>query len=187
MNLKQGIASTLKSYRLPWWQVVLLSVGVSLLGRLSGGKTKKAEQKLYTIKLEQAPWAPPAWLFGVAWPVNNIFVLQALQHLLQLEDIPEKKKLLILQAAIWTVFFSFSYVYFRKKSPVLAAVWTVADAALSISSFVLARKVDKKLAYYYIPLSVWTGYASTVATYQALMNADPVLKTAAPVHSGLLL
>ena len=166
---------------MPWWQIVLVSVGVSLLGRLSGGKTKKAEQKLYNLKLDQAPWAPPAWIFGVAWPVNNIFILLALQKLLSREDIPEKKKLLILQAAIWTIFFSFGYVYFRKKSPVLAAVWTMADAALSISSFVLANKAGKKLSYYYVPLVVWTSYASTVAVYQALMNADPVLKIAAPV------
>ena len=168
-------------YKLSWWQIALISVGVSLLGRLSSGSSKKSEQKLYNLKLQQAPWAPPAWLFGVAWPLNNFFVLLALQQLLNSEESSEKKKLLTLQAAIWVIFFSFGYVYFRKKSPVLAAVWTMGDAALSITSFFIARGVSKKLSYYYLPLLVWTTYASTVADYQALKNDDPVLGLSAPL------
>ena len=177
---KQGnIAST--AYKMTWWQVALISVGVSLLGSLSTGRSKKSERKLYNIKLDQAPWAPPAWLFGVAWPVNNFFVLLALKELLAGKGGPERKKLLIMQGGIWVIFFSFGIVYFRKKSPVLAAVWTMGDAALSIASFFAARRVDKKLSYYYLPLLIWTGYASTVADYQALKNADPVLNLSAPL------
>lgn len=178
--LKQGkIAST--AYKLTWWQVALISVGVSLLGSLSTGRSKKSEQKLYNVKLEQAPWAPPAWIFGVAWPLNNFFVLMALKELLASKDGPERKKLLIMQGAIWVIFFSFGFVYFRKKSPVLAAVWTMADAALSMASFFTARRFNKKLSYYYLPLLVWTSYASTVADYQALKNDDPVLNLSAPL------
>lgn len=180
MKGQQQIRIRSAAGRLKWWQVALISVGVSLLGRLSTGRSKKYEQKLYNLKLEQAPWAPPAWAFGVAWPLNNFFVLLALRSLLAREDIPEKKKLLILQAAIWLVFFSFGFVYFRKKSPVLAAVWTMADAVLSISSFRLALRSDKKLAALYAPLMLWTSYASTVADYQAWKNSDPVLETSAP-------
>lgn len=178
--LKQGKIA-LAATRLRWWQIALITVGVSLLGSLSTGRSRKSEQKLYTTKLEQAPWAPPAWLFGIAWPLNNFFVLLALQQLLAGKDLPEKKKLLILQAAIWVIFFSFGFVYFRKKSPVLAAVWTMSDAALSIASFFLARRADKKLSYYYLPLAVWTSYASTVAYYQALKNDDPVLSFSPPL------
>ena len=168
-------------HRIKWWQIALLAVGVSLLGRLSSGQTKSSEQKLYNLKLKQAPWAPPAWLFGVAWPFNNFFILLALQRLLSGENIPEKNRLLVLQAAIWTIFFSFGYVYFRKKSSMLAAVWTLSDAAVSIASLLLARRVDKKLSYYYLPLVLWTTYASTVAAYQALENDDPVLNISAPL------
>lgn len=167
--------------RLKWWHIALISVGVSLLGRLSGGQTKKAGKKLYNVKLKQAPWAPPAWMFGVAWPVNNFFILLALQRLLAAEDLAGKKQLLMLQTAIWTIFFSFGFVYFRKRSPVLAAAWTMSDAALSVASFLLARKADKTLSYYYLPLVVWTTYASTLGDYQALKNPDPVLHLQAPL------
>lgn len=159
-----------------WWQVALATVVVSLLGALSTGVSKRRERRLYDKKLKQAPWAPPAWVFGPAWSVNNFFLLLALRQLLQRNDIPQKKKLLIQQAAIWLIFFSFGYVYFQKKSPLLAAVWTLADAVLAGSSFFSAFKRNKSLGYKYLPLLGWTGYASTIAVYQALKNSDPVLR-----------
>ena len=164
--------------KLKWWQIGLLALTLSTIGGLSGMKSKKKERKLYNKQLKQAPWAPPAWLFAPAWTVNNYFLLTGLQHLLDL-DIPEKKKLLLLQSMIWVIFFSFGYVYFNKKSSLLAAIWTMADAKLAALSFYIAYKSNKKLALYYLPLLIWTTFASTIADYQALKNADPVFRTKA--------
>jgi tryptophan-rich sensory protein len=161
--------------RLSWWQLALVSVAVSFLGRLSAGRNKNKEQQIYSRELKQANWAPPAWLFAPAWTVNNSFMLSALQRLLKLPN-GNKKSLLWLQAGIWAIFFSFNYVYFRKKSPVLAAIWTKIDTGLALSSLILAWKADRKLAYKYIPLLAWTLFAGTVADYQALHNRDKVFK-----------
>ena len=162
-----------------WWQVVLATVVVSALGALSTATSKKNERKLYNRKLKQAPWAPPAPVFGPAWTINNFFLLLALKRLLEDETLSRRKRLLVKQAIIWTIFFSFGYVYFKKKSPVLAAVWTLADAVLASTSFADALKTDKKFAANYLPLLGWTGYAGSVAVYQALKNPDPVTHTPA--------
>lgn len=164
--------------KLKWWQIALLSVVVSAIGGLASGQPRRKDKQLYDKNLKQAPWAPPGWLFAPAWNINNFFLLLALQKLLS-SNIPQKKKMLALQAMIWLIFFSFGYVYFNKKSPVLAATWTIADASFAIASFALIYKSDKKLSYYYLPLIVWTGFASTIAAYQATHNADPVIKTKA--------
>jgi len=164
-----------------WWQVVLAAIVVSTLGALSTGLGKKNQQKLYERKLKQAPWAPPAKLFGPAWGVNNYFLLKALKQLLESDSIPDKRKLLIRQVAIWIVFFSLGYVYFQKKSPILAAIWTLTDAWLASSSFANAIRSNKRLAFNYLPLLGWTGYAGTVALYQALKNPDPVFKMPAVI------
>ncbi|MDQ6609600.1 MAG: tryptophan-rich sensory protein, partial [Bacteroidota bacterium] len=158
-----------------WWQVLLATVAVSALGALSTGLSKGRERKLYNRQLKQAPWAPPAWVFGPAWSINNFFLLHALRDLLRRDDIPQKKKLLIQQALIWIIFFSFGYVYFQKKSPLLAAVWTLADALLAGNSFWSAYKANKTLGFKYLPLLGWTSYAGTVAVFQALKNDDPLL------------
>ncbi|MBB1284933.1 tryptophan-rich sensory protein [Flavisolibacter sp. BT320] len=162
-----------------WWQVALATIAVSVLGGLSTGTTKRTERKLYNRKLKQAPWAPPAPVFGPAWTLNNFFLLLALKRLLEDKTISKRKRLFIKQAAIWTIFFTFGYVYFKKKSPVLAAVWTLSDLALALTSILDAWKTDKKLAANYFPLLGWTGYAGSVALYQALKNPDPVTHTPA--------
>lgn len=165
--------------QLKWWQLALVTMAVSVVGRLTSGRSAKTDQKMYANKLKQAPWAPPAWVFAPAWIINNYFILLALQRILNMEDSTAKTKLLGMQAGIWLIFLSFNYIYFNKKSTVLAAAWTNADAALAITSFITALKADKKLAAFYLPLMAWTGFASTVADYQALTNRDQFLNTKA--------
>lgn len=167
------------SASLKWWHVGLLSVAVSFLGKLAGGTSSDTEVKIYTKKLKQAPWAPPAWLFGPAWTINNFFLLLGLQQLINESEGEDRKRLLALQGGIWAIFFSFNYIYFNKKSPVLAALWTMSDAVLATISLAIAAKADKKLAAKYLPLTAWALFASTLADYQALKNDDPVLKTKA--------
>ena len=165
--------------QLKWWQVALVTLAVSFAARLSSGKSSKKNQNTYTAKLKQAPWAPPAWVFAPAWLVNNFFNLLALEKIWNMEDSAERRKLLRLQVGIWLIFFSFNYIYFNKKSTLLAAAWTNTDAVLAVASFLTALKTDKKLARFFLPLVTWTSFASTVADYQALFNRDQWLKTKA--------
>jgi tryptophan-rich sensory protein len=100
----------------------------------------------------------------------------ALQEILKNPENEEAKSLLKLQVFIWLIFFSFGYIYFNKKSPVLAAVWTITDFLLAAASLKIALRTDKKLASYYTPLLGWTGFAGTLAVYQAAKNPDPIVK-----------
>jgi tryptophan-rich sensory protein len=165
------------SDKLNWWQVGLITLGVSFLGGLSAIMSKKKQRKLYNKELKQAPWAPPSWVFSPAWTFNNFFLIKALKDIIKNDKLDSRRSLLYLQAAIWTIYFTFGYVYFKKKSPVLAAIWTKTDAGLAIASLILAAKKDKKLALNYIPLALWTLFAGSVADYQALKNPDEVLGT----------
>ena len=167
---------TNEANKLKWWQVGLISVVVSALGGLSGLTSSKKQKDLYDTKLKEAPWAPPAGIFAPAWTINNFFILKALSKIMA-TNMPEKRKLVLLQAGIWFIFFSFNYVYFRKKSPVLAAIWTMSDNILAIASIIASLRSDKKTALNYVPLLLWTTFASTLAGYQALKNPDPVFHT----------
>lgn len=167
--------------RFGFWQAALFYVSITVIGRLVSG-SPKANRAFYKRKEKQAPWAPPGWAFGLAWPVINVFVTRALQ---QLANEPNKDKrtrqLLALQGLLWAVYGTFGYVYFRKRSPVLAAVFTQTDAVAATASFLIARKKDKAFANNYLPLLGWTWYASTLAWYQAAKNGDPLLDTPAPL------
>ena len=159
-----------------WWQAALALVVVSVIGALQSGSRSKT-RKLYQKKNEQAPWAPPAWLFGPAWTVNNVFLLWGLLRILNNKDMANRHTLLGLQGGIWLIFLSFGYVYFRKDSPVLAEIWTQTDAALATASMITALRSDKNLAVAYAPLLAWTWFASSLSAYQALKNPDPLFNT----------
>ncbi len=178
MNTIELAATTSASRKLKWWQVALISVAVSTLGGLSALMSSKKQKKVYNTQFKQAPWSPPAWAFAPAWTINNFFLINAMRRILA-KDMPDKRKLLLLQAGIWAIFFSFNYVYFRKKSPVLAAIWTMSDNVLAIASMLVSLRSDKKNALNFLPLVLWTGYAGTIAGYQALKNPDPLLHTGA--------
>jgi benzodiazapine receptor len=166
-----------KKIRVSWWQVALLALALSAISRLMATKSSKKSQKFYSNDLKQAPWAPPGWLFGPAWTINNFFLLRALLKIVQMKSGPAKNKLIFMQLFIWSIFYSFDYVYFKKRSPILAALWTKTDSVLALVSLAKAWKLDREIAYCYLPLSVWTVYAGTVADYQLLNNADPVFNT----------
>ncbi len=163
-----------------WWHAAAALVVLTLVGALQSGSRKRT-RKFYQKDNKQAPWAPPAWLFGPAWTVNNIFLLWGLLKILNDKGLKGRSTLLGLQGGIWAIFLSFGYVYFRKGSPVLAEVWTQADAALATASISTALRADKKLALAYLPLFAWTWFASSLSAYQALKNPDPVLGTPAPL------
>ena len=165
-----------RNRKLPWWAAAIFFGITSLIGWVSTGNTKKT-RKLYNKELRQAPWAPPGWVFGPAWSIINIFLIRALLQLVN-EKYKDRqdKQLIVLQAGIWLIFCSFGYVYFRKKSPWLAAIWTQTDFILALASLFIAKGKSRNLAVNYYPLLGWTTYASSLAWYQAIKNDDPVLE-----------
>ena len=154
---------------------------ITVLERVIGSAGGK-EKQIYE-SLNQPPWAPPAWVFAPAWILNNMILLYGNKRLMEAPDtLPHKKVLLGLQGAIWGVYATFNYVYFKKKSPVLAAIWTQADMIFALTSLILASRGDRKIALSFVPLTLWTSFASTLAWYQALYNPDDLLKTEAPLE-----
>ncbi len=188
MNRQKLILNYLKfrtSQRPPqikWWQTGLFLVAVSVLGRLTSKSPEEEPEELYEDQV-RAVWSPPAWLFGPAWILNNIFMVWGGRRLLNTrKHFPYRKELLMLQKIHWVDFLTFGIAYFRLKSPILALIWTQGDAIIAARSLKLAAySTDKKLAISYIPLTLWTTFASTLSWFQALYNPDPFFGTKAPL------
>jgi tryptophan-rich sensory protein len=82
---------------------------------------------------------------------------------------------LSLQGASWFLFSTFAWVYFKKKSPILAFVWTAAMWLLTIASVLLSLKNDRKITLSLATLLAWLTLATPVAAYQAARNPDQLL------------
>ena len=105
--------------------------------------------------------------------------LPAIIRLLNLPSSPTRRRLLLLQAVSWLIFATFSLVYFRLRSPILAFVWTAGMYLLTIWSIWLAARLDTKVAWSFATLVAWLSLATLVAGYQVIYNRDPLFDTPA--------
>lgn len=171
--------------RIKWWQAGLFLIAVSALGRLSSRPSDEDTEEFYRDEVKPK-WSPPAWVFGPAWIINSIFLVWGGRRLLSTrKHFPYRQELLTLQGIHWLDYLTFGIVYFRLKSPILALLWTQGDAVIAARSLKLAAmSTDKKLAITYIPLTLWTSFASTLSWFQALYNPDPLFKTKAPLKAS---
>jgi tryptophan-rich sensory protein len=161
-----------------WWHGLAFGLAANAISGLSLGR--RAEDRRYYEAQRQAPFAPPSWVFGPAWTINNISVLWGNLRLLNMPaDTPQRQTLLWLQGASWAIFSTFSYVYFAKRSPILAFTWTGGMYVLTICSMLLASKIDRKITLSLVTLFLWLSLATPVAAYQMVYNDDPLFDTSA--------
>lgn len=174
-KLNTLIRQALRPERYRWWHAAAFGVAVNLIGTPFYGN----EEGLYT-SFQQASFAPPAWVFGPAWTINNISVLWGNLRLLNLPaETPYRRPLLWLQGASWVIFAAFGPAYFGLQSPILAFTLTAGMYALTLASAVLSWKIDRKIVLSLVTLLLWLSLASVVAAYQMVFNADPFFGTSA--------
>lgn len=160
-----------------WWHAAAFGIAVNAVSGLSVGR--RSEDRAFYAAMKLPRYAPPGWLFPPAWAVNNIFTLWGNLRLLNLPAAtPGRRAMLALQGASWALFSTFSFVYFRKRSPILAAVWTVTDWLLTTATVAIAAKNGQgAIVGSQATKWAWLTVATPVATYQALHNPDPVFAT----------
>ncbi len=120
------------------------------------------------------PFAPPAWAFGVVWPINNLLTLWGNHCVLNAPPGPDRTAYLRLQAAAWALFTTYGFVRFRLKSPSLGFAHTTLYFALTLSSALRAARIDRKLLASYATLIPWLLLATTLSVYQ-LGDPDALL------------
>lgn len=161
-----------------WWHGLAFGLAANALSGLSLGR--RSEDRRYYETQRQAPFAPPGWVFGPAWAINNVSVLWGNLRLLNTSaGTPHRRTLLGLQGASWAIFSTFSYVYFKQRSPILAFTWTSGMYVLTICSMLLASKIDRKIVLSLLTLLLWLSLATPVAAYQMIYNDDPLFGTPA--------
>ena len=134
--------------------------------------TKELESQVYR-SFKTPAWAPPSWAFPVAWTLNTVALAATAQHLLVRPHSPRRNELLAYLGLHTALYATFSRVYFDERSPVLAAVWTLADFAVCHVGFYRALGPQRLAAMGFVPVNLWLTVAAPLALYQAGTNRDP--------------
>jgi translocator protein len=129
--------------------------------------------------LRQAPFAPPTWAFAPAWTLIELALADSTARVIEADRSPERTRALAAAAANDLLYVAFPIVYFRLRSPLLAAAVTWAQAAAAGAQYAATRAVDERAAREILPQLAWLGLAAPSGTVQALANPDPLFGSAA--------
>lgn len=156
-----------------WWPPLLFWLLVNVWGFVERGAQPFAGH-------QPSPLQPPGWVFPVMWFTLNVFQIWGGLRLLDpARPIRRRRAVIALQAVTWVIYATFSAVYFTLGSSILAAGWTVGFFVLTVASIALVARDDRSVAAIWLPLILWTGFASVVGVHNALINPDPLFGTAA--------
>lgn len=146
------------------FSVVALNALANMLATPSLAKSEYA-------KSTKPPFAPPAWLFGIAWPINNLLTMWGNHKALNAPPSDHRTAYIRLQAVIWTLFVTYGFVRFRLRSPILGCVNTVAFLVLTMASASRAARIDRSILASYVTLVPWLALATTLSIYE-LSDSD---------------
>lgn len=182
LTTDDAILRLLRTDRYRWYHAAAFGLLANLVS--GAGFAGKADDEYYDRALVSPPFAPPSWAFPPVWAINNIGTLWHNLALLNMPaDTPHRTAILRLQAVNWVLFATFSAGFFRLRSPILGAVWTVASFFLMLASAVLTGKLSPRLLRGLATTVVWLTLASAVSTYIALRNPDRLFKTPPPLRA----
>jgi translocator protein len=117
------------------------------------------------------PWiAPPGWVFGVAWPINNIIVIWGNIVALNLAPSLNRTKYLWLQAGSWLIYVLYSWFTFGLQIP-FNFFWPIVLYILfTILSIYYGGKLDKRIVLSLLPLLIWLIFAGYLGLYVWFYN-----------------
>lgn len=175
----------MRNKRFKWWHGAAFYVAVQITQwglrqvsrRLRGSLApidRRADREWY--QSNRLPvFAPPGITFPIAWGINSISAIAGSLYVLNL---PLRKRgrgdFLKFQAGAWILFTAFDTAYFELRSPMNAALVTLAFSGLTAASINVAVRdlKDPKIALSLATTVAWLTIANPVAIAQALWNHD---------------
>jgi len=120
------------------------------------------------VGLNQAPWTPPGWVFGVAW--TSIMVCFSI-YLAYLFDWQNSKFLWLFYAFQVLLNVSWNYVFFNKHMTIFGLV-VIVSLLIVILYYFLTFRVEclQKMRFLLLPYIIWLCIAISLNKYVVIHN-----------------
>lgn len=119
------------------------------------------------LDLNQAPWTPPGWVFGVAW--TTIMICFSI-YMAFLYEKQKSKELIGLFALQFILNVSWNFVFFNQHMTALGLINILLLTALTFYFLLRYRATLKLKSILIIPYCIWLGIASSLNLYIVLFN-----------------
>lgn len=143
------------------FQKVLLPICIAiplLVGSIASAITRDG-MRTFAV-LEKPPYAPPAWLFPIAWTI--LYVLMGISSYLILTAEAEKEQKENAMMLYWyqlAVNFLWPTFFFHFEWYLFSFLWIILLGILVLFMILRFAKIDKRAAYLNIPYLIWLVYA----------------------------
>ena len=119
------------------------------------------------INLNQAPWSPPGWVFGVAWSSIMILFSVYMSFLIQVN---RSKKVLLLFSAQFVLNIIWNYLFFNQHFINLGLLNIILLTVLMFYFLIAFKDSLKNKRFYVLPYCIWLVLATSLNLYIALYN-----------------
>jgi translocator protein len=119
------------------------------------------------LGLNQAPWSPPGWVFGVAW--SSIMILFSV-YMTFLVQVNRSKKVMLLFSIQFVLNVIWNYIFFNQHLIVLGLMNIIILTLLMFYFLMAFKNVLKNKRFYVLPYCIWLILATSLNFYIALYN-----------------
>jgi len=120
------------------------------------------------INLNQAPWTPPGWVFGVAWTAIMVCFSIYLTYLFNWQN---SKFLWLLYGFQVLLNVSWNYIFFNQHMTVFGLVVIVSLFIVILYYFLTFRAEEmQKIRFLLLPYLIWLSIAISLNLYVVMYN-----------------
>lgn len=124
-------------------------------------------QSDWYTNLNQAPWTPPGWVFGVAWTTIMICFSIYLAYLFLKSDSTKLRLAYAFQVFLNVIW---NYVFFNQHLVALGLVVISTLTVVIFTFFFNNKKEIKNLSYLLLPYMIWLLIATSLNAFILLNN-----------------
>ncbi len=117
--------------------------------------------------LNQAPWTPPGWVFGVAWTLIMICFSIYLAYLFLKADSTKLRLAFTFQVFLNVIW---NYIFFNQHQVALSLVVISALTVVIFTFFFNNKKEIENISYLLLPYMIWLLIATSLNAYILLNN-----------------
>lgn len=117
--------------------------------------------------LNQAPWTPPGWIFGVAW---TIIMLCFSVYLSKLFTVIKTKQLITVYILQVILNVSWNFIFFNLHQVLFALMTIILLTVVIFYMFFKYKKTANNISFLLLPYMVWLIIATSLNAYILIYN-----------------
>lgn len=156
------------SEKKPGWKCLILMLAITLGGGILVALFTRNSMDFYDT-LSKPVFAPPGWLFPVAWSILYTLIAIAIWLVLR-TGLPQRSMLLVLYFIQLAVNLIWPFLFFVQQALGLSFVWLLLLWALIIILLTKTYQVQQTAAWLLAPYLLWVTFAGVLNFVLAQMN-----------------